>query len=138
MSTEDEGSEPIRHYQPVHRSEGVTAAERYLKKLCDRSFLSLWSYTGIFRDQGKTGTSGDGKEVCDLLVVFQDHVLIFSDKACAFPDTGHLALDWSRWFRKAILKSAAQVWGAECWINADFRGPKLTYDATIVGAGRQG
>jgi hypothetical protein len=34
----------------IPRSEGVTDAERYLKKLCDRSFLSLWSYTRIFND----------------------------------------------------------------------------------------
>ena len=65
---------------PMYRSSGATAAERYLKKLCDRSFLSLWSYSGVYRDQGKVGKAGDGKEICDLLVVFQNHILIFSDK----------------------------------------------------------
>jgi hypothetical protein len=34
------------------RSEGVTDAERYLKKLCERSFLSMWSYVGVFNDKG--------------------------------------------------------------------------------------
>lgn len=92
------------------RSEGVTDAERYLKKLCDRSFLSMWSYSGIFNDKGT------GQEVCDLLVVFDNHVIIFSDKDCEFPNTGDIELDWRRWYKKAIKKSADQVYGAERWI----------------------
>lgn len=102
--------------RPFRRAEGVTPAERYLKMLCDRSFLSLWSYPGIYRDQGKTGGKGDGKEVCDLLVVFENHIIIFSDKDCSFPNTDNIELDWARWYRKAIQKSAEQVWGAERWI----------------------
>ena len=100
----------------VPRADGITESERYLKTLCDRTFLSLWSYPGVYRDQGRQG-KGDGKEVCDLLVVFENHVVIFSDKACAFPDSGDVAKDWSRWFRKAVKKSADQVWGAERWIR---------------------
>jgi hypothetical protein len=101
----------------VVRQDGVTAAERYLKKLCDKTFLSLWSYPGVYRDQGRTATSREGKEVCDLLVVFERHVIIFSDKDCHFPSSGKPALDWARWFRRAVLKSAEQVWGAERWIK---------------------
>jgi hypothetical protein len=103
--------------QTVRRSEGVTPTEKYLKKLCDRSFLSLWSYPGIFRDQGRTKGKGDGKEVSDLLVVFENHVIIFSDKHIQFDNTGDIAIGWGRWFRKAVLKSAQQVWGAERWIR---------------------
>jgi hypothetical protein len=101
----------------VYRPDGVTPSERYLRRLCERSFLSLWSFPGVYRDQGRA-SRGDGKEVCDLLVVFQDHILIFSDKRCAFPNSGDLALDWCRWFRRAILSSAEQVWGAERWIRS--------------------
>jgi hypothetical protein len=96
---------------------GVTAAERYLSRLCRKSFLSLWSYPGVFRDQGRTRGRGDGKELCDLLVVFEHHIFIFSDKDCRFKDTGDLKQDWNRWFKKAILKSADQVFGAERWIK---------------------
>lgn len=103
---------------PIHRAEGVTAAERHLKQLADRSFLSLWSYSGVYRDQGHSAKGGDGKEICDLLVIFENHVIIFSDKDCAFPNTGNLELDWSRWFKRAIQKSAEQVWGAERWIKS--------------------
>src|ERR1044072_8722498 len=90
----------------VYQGEGVTESERYLSRLCRRTFLSLWSYSGIFRDQGRPNGQGDGKELCDLLVVFDNHIIIFSDKDCEFPDSGNLMVDWSRWYKKAILKSA--------------------------------
>ncbi len=100
----------------IKRVDGVTESERYLKVLCDRTFLSLWSYSGVYRDQISGGRT-EGKEVCDLLVVFENHVIIFSDKDCQFPNTAQLDLDWNRWFRRAIQKSADQVWGAERWIK---------------------
>jgi hypothetical protein len=110
-----DSSEPQR--QTVTRSDGATASEKNLKKLCDRSFLSLWSYPGVFRDQGRNGGKGDGKEVCDLLVIFENHVIIFSDKHIQFDDSGNTEVGWGRWYRKAVLKSAQQVWGAERWIR---------------------
>jgi hypothetical protein len=61
---------------PIERADGVTEAERYLKRLCDRTFLSLWSYPGVYRDQG-SGKGTEGKEVCDLLVVFENHIIIW-------------------------------------------------------------
>jgi hypothetical protein len=93
------------------RSEGVTDAERYLHRLCEKSFLSLWSYAGVCRDQGIPG-----KEICDLLVIFDNHIIIFSDKDCEFPDTGNIELDWKRWYKKAVTKSADQIYGAERWL----------------------
>jgi len=113
-------SDPVsRHFvgPVVIPAEGVTKSERYLSKLCKRSFLSMWSYPRVFRDQGKSKEKGDGKELCDLLVVFENHVLIFSDKDCRFNDALDLELAWSRWFKKAVQKSAEQVWGAERWIK---------------------
>ena len=93
-----------------------TQSERYLTRLCRRSFLRLWSWPHVYRDQRWTGGEV-GKEVCGLLVVFGQQVFIFSDKECAFPDTGDLPVAWSRWFKRAVLKSAQQVWGAERWIQ---------------------
>jgi hypothetical protein len=100
-----------------YRSEGVTVSEKYLKHLCEHTFLRLWSYPGIYRDQSSGGGANDGKEVCDLLVVFGKHIIIFSDKNCEFPDTGELDLDWMRWVKRAVLKSANQLYGAERWIK---------------------
>lgn len=98
------------------RADGATPSERYLQKLCEKSFLKLWAYAGVYRDQGKR-SDGHGKEVCDLIVVFDRHVVLFSDKYCAFPDTGNIDVDWNRWRRKAIDKSVEQIRGAERWIT---------------------
>ena len=109
--------------------EGITSAERYLKQLCDHTFLSLWSYPGIYRDQGKPGPHGDGKEVCNLLVVVEDHIIIFSDKDCKFPDSGDLDRDWSRWYRRAVRESADQVWGLSAGLRRILIGCSWTVHA---------
>jgi len=90
-------------------NEGLTPTEKYLHKLCKKTFLSLWSYPGLYK--------GPGDELCDLLVVFDNHILIFSDKDIKFPNTGDLKKDWQKWYRKAVLNSAKQAWGAERWIK---------------------
>lgn len=102
---------------PIHKAEGVTPTEIYLNGLCERTFLSLWSYPGIYRNQKQKGV-GDGKELCDMLIVFDQHILIFSDKHCSFPSSGNLELDWQRWYKAAIKKSADQAWGAERWLRS--------------------
>jgi hypothetical protein len=101
---------------PIERADGITESERYLKRLCDQTFLSLWSYSGVYSDEGLLKNK-QGKEVCDLLVVFENHIIIFSDKNCQFSNNGNLNIDWKRWFKKSIKKSAQQLWGAEKWIK---------------------
>jgi len=109
------GEAPQR--DPITKADGVTDAEKYLARLCEKSFLSLWSYPGVYRDQGKLGSAGHGKEICDLLVIFDKHIIIFSDKQCALQNSGDVERDWRRWFKKAIQNSAEQAWGAERWIR---------------------
>ncbi len=99
------------------RSQGVTSAERYLHKLATHSFLSLWSYSCLYRDQGQNAGKGDGKELCDLLVVFENHIIIFSDKDCKFPNSGDLNRDWKRWYRGAVHDAAKQLYGTERWLR---------------------
>jgi hypothetical protein len=91
------------------RSEGLTPSEKLLAELCDKSFLKLWTYPNLFKKPGK--------ELTDLLVVFGNEVIIFSDKSCGYPDTGDLDLDWKRWYRKSIADSAHQIAQAERWIR---------------------
>jgi hypothetical protein len=55
--------------QLIVRGTGVTPSERYLKQLCDLTFLSLWSHPAIYRDQ-RIAERSEGKELADLLVVF--------------------------------------------------------------------
>jgi hypothetical protein len=100
-----------------------------LAKLARTTFLSLWSYPNVVRDEPqKKGILG--KEIADLLVVFENDIVLFSDKDCVFPSTGNLDVDWSRWYRKAVEKAANQLWGAERHIRAHSNGifidPKCT------------
>jgi hypothetical protein len=92
------------------RSEGLTTSEKVLAELCDKSFLKLWTYPNLFKKPTK--------ELTDLLVVFENDVIIFSDKSCGYPDTGDVDLDWSRWYRKSIADSIHQIAQAERWIRS--------------------
>lgn len=100
----------------ISKSTGQTITEKYLSRLCKKTFLSFWSFPNVFKDEGIKNGKGDGKELCDLLVVFGNHILIFSDKDCAYPKTNDPILNWSRWCRRAIIKSAQQIWMAEKWL----------------------
>lgn len=61
----------------VQKSEGLTKTEQRLVALGYRTFLNLWSYPNPYKMQA------NGKELCDLLVVFDNHIIIFSDKDCS-------------------------------------------------------
>ena len=89
------------------RSEGLTPSEILLAGLCDASFLKLWTYPNLYKEPGK--------ELADLIVVFDQDVLIFSDKSCAYPDAAK-PLAWSRWYRRAVSDSAKQIRQAENWL----------------------
>ncbi len=108
--------DPAAEEAPLN-SEGSTASERYLSRLAKKSFLSLWSYSNTFTDEGRPNGKGDGKELCDLLVVFDRDVLIFSDKHCEFPSSKNLEISWARWYRRAVDKSVRQLLGARSWIT---------------------
>lgn len=104
-------------WSTLKTASGSTPTESQLLHLARNSFLSLWSFPNVYTDEGRRGTNSDGKELCDLMVVFGDDVLLFSDKNCAFPPTDDLNLAWSRWYRRAVEKSAKQLAGAESWIT---------------------
>jgi hypothetical protein len=93
------------------RSEGLTASEKVLAELCDKSFLKLWTYPNLFRKPGK--------ELTDLLVVFGNDVIIFSDKSCTYPNTVNADLDWKRWYNHSIAHSIRQIAKAEKCILSD-------------------
>lgn len=107
--------QPDQHRPPIIKADGVTSSERYLAKLAERSFLNLWSYPNPFRDQKGSG-DGDGKEICDLLVVCDKHILIFSEKTVAWTG-GDLNVAWRRWFKRVVHASVKQIKGAERWVN---------------------
>ena len=93
-----------------------TASERVLAELAVKGFLSLWSYPSPFNDKG-VAQRGEGKEICDLLVIFGNDVIIFSDKSSSYPNSGNPETDWKRWWRSAIAESVVQILGAERWLK---------------------
>lgn len=82
----------------------VNDSEVRLAKLSRQTFLSMWSYQNPFYDKGK--------ELCDVLVVFGDDVIIMSDKLIGYGQNKDEKTAWNRWYRKAVLASVAQLRGA--------------------------
>lgn len=87
----------------------INPAEEIVTQLSRRSFLALWSYPN---PRGK-----GGKELCDLLVVCDPDIIIFSVKDLKLKNSGRIQVDWDRWQRKAIDESATQIYGAERWLQ---------------------
>lgn len=102
--------------KPTIKEDGITESERYLAKLSERTFIGLWSYPNVYTDEGFSKNK-EGKELCDLLVVFDNKVIIFSDKDINFNTDIDINVAWKRWFKKSVIKSASQLHGAESWIR---------------------
>lgn len=98
-------------------SQGFTNEERFLNSLARVSFLRFWSWPSLYRDQGDSNKGGDGKELCDLTVVFGDSVIFFSDKKIKFNLDKDEGVAWARWYRKAIVSSLDQINGALRWFE---------------------
>jgi hypothetical protein len=94
------------------KSSGVTATERLLAEFCEQSFLKLWSYPNPYK--------GDGHELCDLLVVFGDHVFIFFDRENELPEIPDKdpQVLWDRWKRNVIDCQVRTTHGAERYIRS--------------------
>ena len=80
-------------------------SEDFVTYLCTQTFLALWTYPTPPRD--------DGKELCDLLVVCDPSVLLFSVKHVELQDEGISEVAYRRWTRRAVTASVKQIRGAE-------------------------
>lgn len=118
MSDTGEPADPAAEsvLEKIHRSRGSTASERLLADLGEQAFLNLWSYPNLFYDK-KQGGVGDGKELCDLLVVCGDDVIIFSDKHIRYQEDKEVNIAWPRFYRKAIEGAVVQINGANNWMT---------------------
>jgi hypothetical protein len=93
----------------IQKSVGQTRTEQYLSRLCDRTFLNLWSYTNPHK--------ADGKELCDLIAVFENNVFLFFDRESRrFDDGGDVLLTWERWKKEAITKQIRTAAGAKRYV----------------------
>ena len=97
---------------PIEKSRGTTPTERLLSTLCENTFLKLWSYANPYKE--------DGKELCDLIAVFDDHVFLFFDRESRRFDNNpdDVLLAWKRWKSKVIDKQIHTARGAARYINA--------------------
>ncbi len=89
----------------IQKSSGLTKSERYLAALCERTFLSLWSYPNTHY--------APGKELCDVLAICGDDIILFSDKHRPLTTVGPPEVAWGRWYRKAVLGAVRQLKGAK-------------------------
>ncbi len=88
----------------------MNISEKFVAKLCKGSFLSFWSYPTPIRKDNK-------KELCDLLVINDPYIIIFSVKDVDIPKSKDSQVDINRWFGKAIKSSVKQIYGAEHTLN---------------------
>ena len=91
-------------------TQAVNDSEQFVYDICSKSFLSVWSY---INPQGKN----PGKELCDVLVVCDPHVIVISVKDIQLKNTDDPSVDWKRWQRKAVEDSANQIKGAIRWLE---------------------
>jgi len=105
MNTNINPQNPI---YPIRKSSGVNISEKNLIKLCRHTFLDLWSFPNPHQIKGI-----HKPELCDLLVICDPHVIIFSDKSCEYKPTTNPIIAWKRWYKSAILDSIRQLYGAE-------------------------
>src|SRR5215216_3963449 len=88
----------------INYGEGLTATEQTLKYFGERSFLRFWSHANPHVTPSQ--------ELCDLLVVCGDYVIIVSDKSVDFQFHKDAQIAWRRWYREAVAKSVRQLNGA--------------------------
>jgi hypothetical protein len=95
----------------ISKSPGQTRTEQYLARLCDRTFLNLWTYPNPYK--------ADGKELCDLIGIFENNVFLFFDReSLKFEKSdADFSLTWERWKREAITKQIQTASGAKRYIQ---------------------
>lgn len=95
----------------ITKPAGTTRTERLLATLCEKTFLKLWSWPTPRKD--------DGKELCDLIAIFDDHVFIFFDRESkVMRNTGKdVDVTWHRWKKEVIDKQINTAKGAARYIR---------------------
>lgn len=97
----------------IEKSTGTTKTEKELNRVGEKSFLKLWSYSNTFKK--------DGKELCDFITVFGDHIILFEDKDCKFPQKGKgVEVDWNNWYLNSVRAAAKQINKAESYLNKNY------------------
>ncbi|WP_405282835.1 hypothetical protein V3331_13315 [Gaopeijia maritima] len=88
----------------------MTRSEELVHQLCRRSFLSMWS---LPNPRGKDAR----KELCDVLVVCDPDVIVFSVKEVTYKESPDLSTGMDRWLSRAVKDSIKQIYGAERFLK---------------------
>ncbi|MFH1362163.1 MAG: hypothetical protein ABIH69_05875 [bacterium] len=96
----------------IKKSKGITRTEKLLATLCDQTFLKLWSYANPCKE--------GGKELCDVLAIFDDNIFIFFDRESLILKASdkNLKFTWQRWKKKVIESQIKTASGAEKYIRS--------------------
>lgn len=86
------------------KNSTVNLAEEFVLRVCQKTCLSLWCYNNPLAEPGK--------ELCDILVVCDPHVIIVSVKDIVL-NSEKAEAGYDRWLRKAVDDSVKQIYGAE-------------------------
>ena len=84
----------------MNSTEKGNIGENFVNEIAFNSFMKYWCYPSP-KDE-----NGDKKEICDLLILFGNSVIVISVKNYEFKEK------YSRYFRRTIDK-AVQIYGAE-------------------------
>ena len=96
----------------INKSDGVTDTETMLARLCNDTFLNIWYYPNPFNNKGK--------ELCDGIAIYENHVFLFFDrKSNKFENGNNIDIQWQRWVRTVIDKQVNAALGAERYIKND-------------------
>lgn len=85
----------------MNSTEKGNIGEEFVNGIAFNSFMEHWCYPSP-KDE-----NDDKKEICDLLILFDDNLIIMSVKNYEFKDF------YSRYFRRTIEKAVKQIYGAE-------------------------
>ncbi len=85
----------------MNSMEKGNIGEEFVTGIAFNSFIKHWCYPNP-KDE-----NGDKKEICDLLILFGENLIIISVKNYEFKDF------YSRYFRRTIEKAVKQIYGAE-------------------------
>lgn len=95
------------------RSTGLTRTEEIVAALCQNSFLRLWSYPNVYKD--------DAHEFCDVIAIFNNVVFIFFVREKKLEDIRNApdpSIPWKRWRRGTIDRQIATAHGAERYLRS--------------------
>ena len=95
----------------INKQSGITHSEKLLSKLCERTFLKLWSWPNPRKH--------DGKEICDVIAIFENHVFIFFDRESNSMQNPNkdIEITWERWKKEVIIKQVQTARGATRYVR---------------------